>query len=133
MKEITPEIKLRIFAQYLGQVFVYSNEYGNFKEIVEFGYHTEKNIKENAKLLLKDIKNITDTDTRAIAELMGLSQNLLDELQDPRLISAFKLRLPFKIEQNVSVYQYLQLKGYALSYAHYTADDLVTQGIYKLK
>lgn len=159
MKTITPEFKKQIFAQYFGSTYYYKNEYGNFKEKVEFGYHTNKHIEyDKAFLYLTKLSNLTDEDCLHIANLCfhdsintikkypEYIELVIDECNDlliyhdGRICTAWRENVSCKdveSEQQIVLYlkciDYLRSKGYALPYLDYSVEDLVELGVYKLK
>jgi hypothetical protein len=144
MNTITPEIRKQIFAQYFGNIYYYKNEFGNFKEKVEFGYHTNKHIEnDNAFLYLTPLSNMTDDDA-----IEAIQMNMPEKYKELKIISKQDNDIHYSFQPNrggrisgfldcnellFNVYQYLLLKGYALPYMDYSVEELVQLGIYKLK
>lgn len=144
MKTITPEFKKQIFAQYFGSTYYYKNEYGNFKEKVEFGYHTDKHIEyDKAFLYLTPLSKITDEDAISIIQLTvpeKYNELIIDSKDNDSLYYSFQPNRGGRIfgalnynDMYFQVYQYLQSKGYAMPCLDYSVEDLVELGVYKLK
>lgn len=143
MKTITPEIKKRIFAQYFDSTYYYKNDFGTYKENVEFGYHTNSHIEKGAFLYLTPLSNMTDDDA-----IEAIQMNMPEKYKELKIISKQDNDIHYSFQPNrggrisgfldcnellFNVYQYLQLKGYALPYMDYPVEELVQLGIYKLK
>lgn len=138
MKIITPEIKKRIFAQYFGNTYYYKNEFGYFKEQVEFGYNTNSHLEKKVSFLhLTSLSNITDEDCNYIAnsDIVDFRNGLIgswDGKNQSELYDAVRNDIEY-FSDYVPIYHYLVSKGYALSYLDYSVEDLVELGVYKLK
>lgn len=144
MKTITPEIRKQIFAQYFGFTYYYKNEFGTYREQVEFGYHTNRHIEsDKAFLYLTPLSKITDEDKMMVCELQGKDYSKekgIDMHFDLTDIKCFSLCIQHDeykhdyyecVELRTS--QYLQSKGYAMPYLNYSVLDLVELNVIKLK
>lgn len=155
MKTITLETKKRIFAQYFGSTYYYKNEWGTYKEKVEFGYHTDKHIESQTSFLyLTPLSKMTDDDIIEVATYSAKWRKGFEVLKINRYAESISVDYRYISDEvnnadgfsysgngfglssyslNIYQYQYLQSKGYALPYMDYSVEDLVQLGIYKLK
>lgn len=132
-KETQMADKIRFFAQYWGQDYIYKNEHGKFKGNLSDEnsiYHFKNNLKNNNPLLLlKPLLKITDEDSVGVANIISttihdsVSKELVfyykeDILKDPEVLC-------FASYKTVD---FLRSKGYALPFMEYSVDDLVSLG-----
>jgi hypothetical protein len=149
MKTITPEIKARIFAPYMGVEFecisknikldnkIFQGICLNNKKQYALCLFTEKmnfidfyDINEWIPLLTT-IEQISDEDIIAV--------DVMEEWNGTETgnLSQVKIMIYNGIIHNrglkINSYQYLLSKGYALPYMDYSVEDLIELGVYKLK
>lgn len=137
MKQITQEIRQRIFALYWGQaVLIYDTEHAPF-----FVSRISIDIEESY-LYLTPLHLITDEDAICITQI------IFPEYQSPlgkvragkRFVKNAFLSKSFEsmteiqdTQQILQITDLLRSRGYALPYLNYTVDDLVEDGVFKLK
>ncbi len=142
MKTITTNIKEKIFAQYFGAEYQYKNNFGTYKDNVEFGHNTSSHIGQGAVLRLKPLSKITDEDVTGVIN-MGMDEPYdqleIESKDNDSVCFSFKPRRGGRIsailnytELMFDSYQLLQSKGYAMPCLSYSVDDLVELGVYKL-
>lgn len=149
MKTITPEIKARVFAPYMGVEFecisknlkldnkIFQGICLNNKKQYALCLFTEKmnfidfyDINEWIPLLtpLEKISYNDAAEVDRIEEWNGIKTEHLSQV---------KIMIYNGIIHNrglkINSYQYIQSKGYALPYMDYSVEDLVELGVYKLK
>lgn len=153
MKQITPEIKARVFALYWGQkVFTFPENNGWEPQKVGVSYMDGYGIK-NRCLLLKPLSSITDEDAIEVAKLVTGNKEWLGEVHYTALGSSVTLVKPdttVNVTINISDdgdiwdsrlhhtdalsgHDYLRSKGYALPALGYSVEELVELGVFKLK
>ena len=161
MKEITKEIKAKIFAQYIGQRFL-TPAIVEPSDLFKVTYETCSKIQEdhymfsNIQVLLNEIQNISDEDAIEVAKYLNWGRDIIkkrldgdiredqniDDLKEMYVIVGKESTKVFfgKSVDSVSTspleyaycFQFLQSKGYALPYLDYSVEELVELGVYKL-
>jgi hypothetical protein len=143
MKNITKQIREKIFANYYGQKVLFN---GTETVLVDKTWNW---MHPSFHLSLNPISKITDEDAIEMAKMFG---NVKGEIQINRMdlnnkdcyyvaqvfthvpkYTSFSIPKEIDGDFRVSWYQHLQSKGYALPYMDYSINDLVELGIYKLK
>lgn len=83
---------------------------------------------EEGYLELTNLKNISDEDAIAVS-------NMLEVFVAEHFITALITGDHYicRIKRSIHAYQYLQSKGYALPWRQYTVEDLINEGVLKLK
>jgi hypothetical protein len=161
MKTITNEIKIKIFSSYIG-CDIKVSEGLDRKLIAVGGYEDEPYIKlrlgeagkkqfvhsefinfYKSPIYLKSLLNITDEDA-----IEAIQMNVTEKYEELKIESKNDDAVCYSFHTNrggrlhgfltyddlrFNVYQYLQSKGYALTYMDYSVQDLVELEIYKLK
>ena len=118
---MTSENKAKFFAQYWGQKYIYSNEWGKYSDKV--GSFNQSKHMDNAILILKPISSISDEDAAYIH--YGHSASVLKDYFDGDWKRAEK-----KLESNHV--DYLRSKGYALPWMGLSVEQMVEAGWIKL-
>lgn len=130
MKQITPEIRARVFALYWGQkVFTFPENDSWMVQKVCVSYMDGYGVKNRA-LILKPLSSITDEDVRIIDDPRWFTkQNVVTEL------SRFGGNCwnVFIDQLSPLSYDMLRSKGYALPAFGYSVDELVGAGVFKIK
>lgn len=141
MKQITPEIKARVFALYWGQAIINAEGLSKLKRMDELNP-----IREGDFLEVKPLSAITDEDAKAIArrvwtdEIVGKVQ--IDDVKrwikgiflDGNLYSWEWDRVDdFTKDDEFFAIDYLRSKGYALPAFGFSVNELVEAGIFKLQ
>ncbi len=130
MKTITSELKSKIFSQYFGQKVLFN---GSELVLVDKVWNW---LHPSFYLQLTPLSKITDEDSIEIYRMLGYNDEKYGS-GHPKMMFEFygkiKLDKPNKwgFNTSVKIYQYLQSKGYAISYLDYSVDDLVGLGVYK--
>jgi|SRR5690606_30900430 len=135
MKQITPEIKQRIFALYWGQPIIWMSD----KEPRHKHHVCAKTMKstvfEHMRLGLKPLSSVTDEDLKDLAtQVAGISPseyasaNMVAHKRYKQFIVSIK-----KEELELDVVDFLRSRGYALPAFGYSVDELVEAGVFKLR
>ena len=106
-------VKCRFFAQYWGQLY-------EFK-------------KGNERLILHDLKNITDEDAIHVAKIFGMTEDF--EFTGKILCNTIFYNSESETtlyNSNAKAVDYLRSKGYALPFMEYSVKDLVSFGWVRL-
>lgn len=148
---MTPQEKEQYFAQYWGQK---AARYKGDPKIVNVDsglmncLECFENVQDNAYLELAAVKNITDDDARGVAEIYGLvCVSKITRTDNAILLQdgLYELRITFDgyifARHNGEIYNiitlqahhYLQSIGYAQSFRNYSIEDLINEGVLKLK
>lgn len=123
MKEITSEIKKRIFGIYeCAELFILDNAMSKPKH-------------ERCSLYLVAISDITDADAIEVAKI---SREYFDSAEAAFWGRTFCFQFIKKesyvnSQSGIEIIDYLRSKGYALPYLNWSVDELVSAGIFKLK
>lgn len=134
MEKITNEIKARIFAQYY-----YCQVLGKYVNSDELDAIENINPCEVDYIEITPIKDMSNEDAINVFNIIGISTHLSDESKAIQCKELFTTNDFYTKQTNISAssylkaFQYLQSKGYALSYMDYSVNDLVELGVYKLK
>ncbi|MGE9312861.1 hypothetical protein ACLOAU_14530 [Niabella sp. CJ426] len=162
MKEITPEIKLRIFALYYDQQIMMHD--GNKRPLLISSGTIALGLTPNYYLELTPLSQITDEDAievAKIAENRKLPHYSVDDFSiwkhefsiDVRFLDNFNRVVNLNFDSDVLVYSdidevplidkrvegqssiidFLRSRGYALPAFGFSVDDLVQAGVFKLK
>lgn len=159
MKVITSDVKAKIFAQYIGQIFIHrflTPAVVEPSDLLQVTYTTCSKIQEDhclfsgIQVVLKSLQNISDEDAIEMARKFGgvdgeIILNRPSDLQnndihfsvqvyteDPKFTS-YTTPKYWMDGYGVKPYQWLVSKGYALPYMDYSVEELVELGVYKLK
>lgn len=131
MKQITPEIKQRIFALYWGQKVcraVYPHEGEHIDKVGQWNIHHITNLE------LSPLSSITDED--AIEVMLNGGRNTYKTNLET-IIGRLKTIGYIDVDKwdyfPISVWDYLRSKGYALPAFGYSVDELVEVGVFKIK
>lgn len=115
--KVTDEIKYTVLAQYYGQEAKLTRTNGT----VYIGKHPElrschnNSSTKSYKLILKPLYSITDEEATRIGEILGITEPLgYSDVERCRLMEGRKLIKRHGFLHNISVYQYLQSRGYDL-------------------
>lgn len=147
MKTITSENKVNFYAPYWHLEVAYGGDNTGadsigymLLDLKESGYNEEDF--KYWKVYLKPLSSISDEDAIQICRIIGINETM-SRFTTPSAIRIGKRMIedlftltpkdvtePFRV---ISIYQYLQSKGYALPYINYSVDDLVELGVIKLK
>lgn len=137
------ESKAIIFGRYFKSNYVYKNDFGYFRNIVDFGVHIEGHLKkEICYLELKPLSNISDLDAEIIGKyrysdpkrmtFVEIGKGIISDYLNRKTKGSFELEL-FEID-------FLRLKGYATPQTviedgkavNYSVEELVNEGVFKL-
>lgn len=145
-KQMTPEIKERIFALYWGVrcgINAWTTESRPYKVCPQF-LHYSNYERNNAYLLLKPLYSLSSEDTITVAKIAGFDdcdgesfnvykvEGIYRKWIDIyRFVSDGITREPLK--NSIQIVDYLRSKSYATSYLDWTVDELVEAGVYKLQ
>ena len=146
MKNISKEIKTKIFANYIGEKLVVNEIYKdfecplvihNYSNDLKNGLDINQAIQYNTSIKLKSLSNITKEDMLQYFILDGFKNpnefnlEIDEDMFGWTHISTHKGISHNKLSKISSIcFQYLQSKGYALPYLNYSIKDLVELGIY---
>jgi hypothetical protein len=155
MKISFEQVKRNIYGSYFGQICTYTGVGRPFRDTVVNEVLNTDNLElllfsHNRSLLLNSLRNITDEDALAVAELEGLAMAKITDRNDYKIaltddsytlvityesaeIVIFKNKQLYSPGCLLGSYQFLQSRGYALPYMRYSIKELVELGIYKLK
>ena len=104
------DVKSRFFAQYWGQLYEFKNTKTKWR-VNEGCFPLENG--DNERLILTDLKNITDEDCLFVGKCLAKMKGDYSEEET------------FIYNQNAKAVDYLRSKGYALPFMEYSVDDLV--------
>lgn len=152
MKQITPEIKEKIFALYFGQRVAKCEPEDVLLEVVGDIYDIPHLVRMEWFIELKSLSTITNEDAIGVAKIMyGPDGDFDIEFNSSGLTSVSPFGLPCytdtinicwdgnisyeraKSLQVIEATDYLRSKGYALPAFGYSVDELVEAGVFKLK
>ena len=111
------------FAQYWGQKYIYTNEWGRYSDGVG-GYHQQTHMK-TAKLVLKDLSKITDEDLLAVGKLSETVETMA--IHGEKRIAYFKNNIYFLIYKT-PVSDFLRSQGYLLPYNGLSVEQIKEYG-----
>lgn len=129
--ELTNENKAKFFAQYYGQKVLSHIDYMDsvgFSPLLTIDFY----ISTEHFLLLTPLSLISDEDAKALCEICGVNPSFETGVY---ITNYFMKPYSSNINSNdgITVYQYLQSKGYALSWMGLSIDQLVESGWVQLK
>lgn len=158
MKQITEQVQDTIFSLYFGQKVMFSTLDKDAELIAAMPIAFTPN---EFCLLLTPLSKITDEDACSLSKLIsrrvgGLNANYDDEIllrvEDEQIIIRYSQNgisdkcvlytdIMFvregsgepMIPASGMIYDFLRSKGYALPYLHWSVDELVQAGVFKLK
>lgn len=111
------DVKCRFFAQYWGQLYEFKNTKTKWR-VNEGAFPLEK--EGNERLILTDLKNITDEDLEFIYQNNKINTGVDDdEIYPSKKLANF-------CESDIYLADYLRSKGYALPFMEYSVKDLVS-------
>jgi hypothetical protein len=119
-------VKCRFFAQYWGQFYEFKNTKTTWR-INEGAFPLEK--EGNERLILTDLKNITNEDAIDVAKIFGMTEDF--EFIGKILCNTIFDNSDSESEttiynSNAKAVDYLRSKGYALPFMEYSVKDLVS-------
>jgi hypothetical protein len=120
------DVKCRFFAQYWGQLYEFKNTKTKWR-VNEGAFPLEK--EGNERLILTDLKNITDEDAVKIAETFGMKEELLfvgKFLCNGMFDNSADCEENVLFNSNAKAVDYLRSKGYAVPFMEYSVEDLVS-------
>jgi hypothetical protein len=123
-------VKCRFFAQYWGQIYEFKNTKTKWT-INEGAFPLEK--EGNERLILTDLKNISDEDCEFISKnIAGVSEEEY-KLKEINVVKEmlYKYLSDFKNTDSY-VLDYLRSKGYAVPFMEYSVEDLISFGWVRL-
>ena len=117
------DVKSRFFAQYWGQLYEFKNTKTKWR-VNEGCFPLENG--DNERLILTDLKNITDEDAISIAKIFKIEEECLFVGKClAKMKGDYSEEETFIYNQNAKAVDYLRSKGYALPFMEYSVDDLV--------
>jgi hypothetical protein len=119
------DVKCRFFSQYWGQLYEFKNT--KTKWIVNEGaFPLEKD--GNERLILTNLKNITDEDAIEVEKIISLKRKNIQHLKEDiyNLFADDHLIIKSTVLSLNHAYQYLQSKGYAVPFMEYSIKDLIS-------
>lgn len=138
MKEITPEIKRRIFALYYGQnVVKYYPSFGT-PYLAMAGDIMSDNQIMKSELELTPLHKITKVDAVRVAHRLGYkaTEEGADRMYYIGLqaVTAFNSNnFTENILVSIEIVDFLRSRGYALPYLNWDVKELIKAGVFKLK
>lgn len=131
MKQITPEIKQRIFALYWGQRVcraVYPHEGEHIDKVGQWNIHHITNLE------LSPLSSITDEDAAQCGYSTCDDPNSGNYSMSPAGVLFDEIVASNRYDMlNIYDADYLRSKGYALPAFGYSVDELVGAGVFKIK
>ncbi len=125
-------VKCRFFAQYWGQLYEFKNTKTTWI-INEGAFPLEK--EGNERLILTDLKNITDEDAIDVAKIFGMTEDFefIGKILCNTIFDNSESESETTIyNSNAKAVDYLRSKGYAVPYMEYSVDDLISFGWVRL-
>ncbi len=138
---MTHQEREQYFAQYWGQKVLNTILKEGDYELVNVEFY-EWDYKDGDHLLLTALKNISDEDAINVAKIfypIAYSEGFLKAGKEWVRQIFYKngvndeFNYSFLMEDMFRTYQYLQSKGYALPFRQYSVQDLINEGVLKLK
>lgn len=124
MKQITPEIKARVFALYWGQPIINAEGLTKLKRMDELNP-----LRSGDYLEVKSLSSITDEDA---IEVSNICKSKYTGEMDERVENIKKWARMYA-RGSLEISDYLRSKGYALPYMDWSVDELVAEGVFKMK
>lgn len=132
MKQITPEIKARVFALYWGQKIAKAEVSDGDDRMSKIGgiYSIQHFAERGWFVQVKSLSSITDEDAIEVAKI---EDNFEDPLRRGKALIRDFNHILWHQERWSEITDYLRSKGYALPAYGFNVDELVEAGVFKLK